>query len=295
MSSGACKICGGATREIGAKKGRFVQRDFHFVRCGHCGFVAVTDPCTDSASLYDERYYRGEGADPRIDYANEFARPDSHVRTYEWRGIVALLRSRVGDLDGKNWLDYGCGTGGLIRYANRSTRASCVGFDTGAFADKARATGVPILLQSELTQHSSRFDIVTLVEVIEHVSDPVALLRDVAALMKDNGVLFLTTGNAAKQEQSFFDWSYVVPEIHISYFTPLSLAIAYEKAGLAARDGGYGPGWTDIIRFKLLKGLGVKTRSAWEALLPWPLLGRVADRRLGLSSPPLGIKRAGAA
>ena len=60
-------------------------------------------------------------------------------------------------------------------------------------------------------------------------------------------------------------------------------------AGLRPRSVGYGPGHTDIIRFKVLKNLGVKTRRPWERVLPWPLIARAVDRRHGVSAHPVGF------
>jgi SAM-dependent methyltransferase len=134
------------------------------------------------------------------------------------------------------------------------------------------------------------FDIITMIEVIEHVVDPIPLLRSVAGLLRRGGLLFLTTGNAFPQMKSFLTWAYVVPEIHISYFTPRSLEISYQKAGLTPVLGTYGRGWTDIIRFKILKNLGFKKRSSIEAALPWPVLSRLANARYNVASHPLAIK-----
>src|SRR5438046_2681370 len=79
-TNSCCKICNHHIRPLGRKRGKVLRREFHFVLCEHCGFVAITDPCTDYAVLYDERYYRGEGADPLVDYAYELDHPDETVR-----------------------------------------------------------------------------------------------------------------------------------------------------------------------------------------------------------------------
>jgi hypothetical protein len=34
--------------------------------------------------------------------------------------------------------------------------------------------------------------------------------------------------------------------------------------------------------------MGLRTRSAWERALPWPLIARVVDRRHGVSAHPVG-------
>ncbi len=285
-----CKICERPVQPLGKKWGAFLERDFHFVRCDACGFVAVEDPSTDFAKLYGESYYEGRGADPSVDYARELARPDRVVRVYEWRGILELVRSRMGDLSGKRWLDYGSGAGGLVRFV-RDAGIDCVGVDTGAYAPRARAAGVPMLTDEEVTKMPGAFDVVTLVEVIEHVIDPLPFLERVAALLRPGGLLFLTTGNAAAHRKGFFDWSYVVPEIHVSFYTPRALTIAFERLGLTALPGEFGPGWTDILRFKILKGMRVHERSRLEAALPWPVLARLADRRFKASAHPLALKR----
>jgi SAM-dependent methyltransferase len=284
-----CKICGQSTHPAGTKIGKFLRQEFHFVMCKHCGFVAEIDPSTDFATLYDEDYYYGRGADPLVDYANELKYPDETIRLYEWRGILDLLRSQVGNTAGKTWLDYGCGAGGLVRYA-RTRGLDCVGYDTGGFTERARAAGVPILTKAELHSKQGQFDLITMIEVIEHVPDPLSVLKAVAMLLAPGGLMFLTTGNVEPQAKKFLKWSYVIPEIHVSYFTPLSLTIAYGKVGLKAVDGHFSSGWTDIIRFKILKNLGIKKRSWAESLLPWSLLSRLADGCYRVSAHPLALK-----
>ena len=289
MTTDPCRICGAATRPFGSKVGRFRQRPYHFTACERCGFVSVSDPDTDYAALYDERYYRGEGADELVDYASELERPHETVRLYELRGIVEVLRSHFGSLANKRGLDYGCGAGALVNYAVQQG-VDCVGFDTCDFAQRAKARGIPIVSAAELDTMQHTFDVVTMIEVIEHVIDPVPLLRQAASLLRKGGLLFVTTGNVAPHAQNFMDWGYVRPEIHVSYFTPQSLALAYEAAGLSVIRGGYAPGWTDILRFKVLKTLRVKNRSMLEAALPWPVLSRLADWRHRNSAHPLARK-----
>jgi len=67
------------------------QRVFSLLRCTGCGFVWVADPWTDSAAIYDDRYYRGEGSDPSVDYAFEYHHPEASVRQAEWDGILAAV------------------------------------------------------------------------------------------------------------------------------------------------------------------------------------------------------------
>ncbi len=79
-----------------------------------------------------------------------------------------------------------------------------------------------------------------------------------------------------------------MPEIHVSFFEPASLALAMERAGLVAEFAGYVPGWDQIIRFKTLKNLGRKDISPAERLIPWRTVSRALDRRHQVSAHPIG-------
>jgi hypothetical protein len=104
------------------------------------------------------------------------------------------------------------------------------------------------------------------------------------------GLLFLTTGNVGPQVKTFLKWAYVVPEVHVSYYSPRSLEIAYERVGLEPLRPQYNSGWIDIIRFKILKNLGLRRRSLFEASMPWPIISRMADQLYAVSAQPLARK-----
>jgi cyclopropane fatty-acyl-phospholipid synthase-like methyltransferase len=247
----------------------------------------VVDP-PDPALVYTEAYYRGEGADPLVDYAFEAAAPDRTVRAYEWRGIVARVGALAPVDAATRWLDAGCGTGGLVRYVRASAGCDAVGLEEGWAREQLRLRGLTALSEGDLDALEGTFDVVTAIEVIEHVPEPLPFLRRMRRMLRPGGLLFLTTGNAAAHRGDLARWSYVIPEIHVSFFEPRTLAHAMTAAGFRPRITGFGPGHADIIRFKVLKNLRVRTRSRWEAALPWGAIARAADRRHGVSAHPVG-------
>ncbi|MEY2570441.1 MAG: hypothetical protein QOE63_791, partial [Acidimicrobiaceae bacterium] len=139
----------------------------------------------------------------------------------------------------------------------------------------------------ELAQHAGTFDVISAIEVVEHVSDPVAVMTHIASLLKPGGLFFLTTGNAEPHREQLATWSYVHPDVHIAYFEPRTLAAVYERSGLTRYDAGYVPGFDDIIRYKVLKTMRVRHRNVLERLVPWRFASRIVDRRHKVTAQPL--------
>jgi cyclopropane fatty-acyl-phospholipid synthase-like methyltransferase len=283
-----CPICGAPVAEAGEKLGRLHARTYHLLRCASCGYAFVADPDTET-DVYDEAYYRGKGADPLLDYVFELERPDRTVRRYEWIGVERIVRSLRALSSQTRWLDYGCGNGGLVRWIRERTPAQAFGFEEGWIADTARAHGIPILTGAEV-ESNAPYDVITALEVLEHVADPKAFVERIARLLKPGGAFFFTTGNAARHANRLPEWGYVVPEIHISFFEPRTIERLFADAGLRARPLPWSRGFAEIVTFKILKNLGFRENSPLLGAVPWGILARAADALNGVSAFPAGIK-----
>jgi SAM-dependent methyltransferase len=283
-----CRICGSATQRVGPVHGNYSRRDYELRRCDICHFAFIGDPWTDFEHIYDDRYYDGKGADPMVDYQFELSEPERTIRRYEWRGVTRLVERLLGGLHDVRWLDFGCGNGGLVRYALEHTDAQACGFEEGSIAAVARRIGIPILAPDALGEQTTAFDVVTAIEVIEHTLDPLAELRKIRSLLRPGGLLFLTTGNAAPFASDLQRWSYIVPEIHISFFEPDTLVRAllesgFQPGGIPAADG-----FDEILKFKVLKNLRLRRRSRLTDLIPARAVAALADRRVHLRQHPIG-------
>jgi len=288
MSADACPICGGSAFDsLGVVAGTITQRQFQLCRCRACQFVFVANPWLEYDLIYSEDYYNGRGADTKLNYVGEVQNPTRTVRRYEWRGVLERVRSLAHVSERTAWLDYGCGTGGLVEYL-RSQSVDAIGFEQGWCVELLRKNCTPILNEDDFDRNSGSFDVVSAIEVIEHTPDPIAVLRTIRHLLKPGGLLFMTTGNAEPFRDRITSWRYVTPEVHISYFEPATLARALRAARFEPLFPGYGPGWQDIIRYKLLMSLRRKWSNPVEGVVPWGLMARSIDARLRLSAQPVG-------
>lgn len=282
-----CKLCGATAALLGTKQGRLSRRDFHLYACPTCQFAFVADPWTDYENIYTEDYYRGLGADPYVDYVYESLHAETTIRNYEWQGVLANVQSLTNIRPDTRWLDFGCGQGGLLQYCKNRVDASYCGFEEGWLGPVASRLGSPIVRHPSLLAAEGPFDIITAIEVFEHIESPLPVFALLRQLLKPGGVLFYTTGNPVPHWNRFLDWEYVYPEIHVSYFSPVAMDRVFAQSGFRTKAVSNLPGYADIIRYKVLKRLGVKDRHVWEAALPWRLLTAAIDTKLQITGYPV--------
>lgn len=117
---------------------------------------------------------------------------------------VDYIDRQSAGLDGKQVVDIGCG-GGLLSEAMAARGARVTGIDlAGQSLDVARLhlheSGLEVdyrLVAAEdfAEEQPAAFDVVTCLEMLEHVPDPASIVRAAARLLKPGGTLVLSTLN----------------------------------------------------------------------------------------------------
>ena len=163
----------------------------------------------------------------------------------QWRGDEASFTP----LAGKTALDVGCGAGllcePLARLGARVTGIDAAPENIAVARDHAAGAGLSIDYRAaELaTLAGQRFDLVTSLEVVEHVADPGAFVRGLADAVADDGLLILSTPNrtalsrlalilfaegTGRIPRGTHDWD--------KFLTPDELIALIEQAGLTVTD-----------------------------------------------------------
>jgi 2-polyprenyl-3-methyl-5-hydroxy-6-metoxy-1,4-benzoquinol methylase len=77
---------------------------------------------------------------------------------------------------------------------------------------------------------NSRYDVIVMNHILEHVEDPLSILNDVRKRIEDIGVLHIAVPNVTCWEANFSSWNSYEP-YHLIYFSSRTLIQMVEKAG----------------------------------------------------------------
>lgn len=132
--------------------------------------------------------------------------PDSEFKPLHAINPLRLdwILSYTGSLAGKQVLDVGCG-GGILSESLAQSGADVTGIDLAERSLKiarlhSLESSVPVkyeMISAEdmADQHPGRFDVVTCMEMLEHVPDPGSIIAACAKLVKPGGWVFFSTLN----------------------------------------------------------------------------------------------------
>jgi SAM-dependent methyltransferase len=226
----ACPLCGGSLASLFAKAGR------DYAVCTRCGLQSAAAGETNanfpsSVDQYEPAYRQYLDSDP----ANAIREDD----------LISWVEQRV-DLtqSGTRLLDVGAGGGKLLRRLRETRPCTIVGLEPSAplFRQYALADlGVlSITVPEFVAEHPEPFDVITALDVIEHVPCAREFVDALFALTRPGGFVFVSTPDArgvlARMLGRF--WHHYNP-YHYTLYDARSLDCAARLAGFSTVESGH--------------------------------------------------------
>lgn len=203
-------------------------------RCHTCG-LTFNARWRHLSNAEDYEYY-GD----RVQWPEERLHDPLNERRYH-----ELLEQLERLTPGRSMLDVGCGAGHLVRVAlDRGWDATGIELSPAAVRICERFS-LPCRVENLFSPglDDQRFDLITMIEVIEHVPAPGSFLRRAAQLLTAEGLFYVTTPNFGAFTRRLLRrrWGPISNE-HLSYFTPrtlrrlLSAASAFGQVHMDTRN-----------------------------------------------------------
>lgn len=229
-----CVLCGSSEAVPEAAGYDFeyntAENAFRFVRCTTCSHVYLNPRPTpaDLGVIYPSSYYTLSG-------------PGGLVRRMQrvWEGRkVSVYESALGP-GKKRILDVGCGDGRFLQvlkdFGSKDWELVGVDFDPAA-VERCRARGLTAFAKrvEDMTSEDGTYDAVVMLQLIEHVEDPVAITARVHALLRPGGVFVIETPNLAGWDYRLFRkrwWGHYHFPRHWNLFSTETLERMLTRAG----------------------------------------------------------------
>lgn len=235
-SNAACRLCDGRNLECVEEFSGFslVTSD-----CRPCGCAATLLCCPDCGTvqkLTDETWRRAVG-DIYASYAPYSQAGGCEQRVFDASGgsmersarFLEFALERTGAGECGSLLDIGCGNGSLLQSMwNLRPGWTLAGYEPGQIQREivSARPGSPRFYYGDIDDIEERFDLSTMVHVLEHIEIPVEFLKKAAMLLRPGGAL---AAQVPDFTQNPFDLLIFDHSIHFDAWT---LALAAERAGL---------------------------------------------------------------
>lgn len=224
LNAAVCPICSSNSLQI-----LCVRREIPYICCKSCNhaFAAPKDPEEKAPVKKGQSHYMAP-AKQSWDYSELKAK-----FLYDKRlSAIESLVSR-GKL-----LDIGCSTGSFIFTAKkRGWDASGVEIimDHISAAQSRGLTVLPGPVEN-LSLPADTFSAITLWQVLEHIPNPISLLKEIFRILKPGGILALTTPNIRSIGWRILHekWPAIEPENHFHLFSGLSLTTVTRNTGFSS-------------------------------------------------------------
>lgn len=224
MENKKCPLCKGKKLSK-IKKGVRDNENLNVLECEDCSVQFL-----NNFDHIDDKFYSDSkmiSTDPGINLENHLKenRIDNKRR-------IDFLKLKVKN---KTLLDVGCGNGGFLNGIKKYCK-DCSGVEKDLNYYNKFKRDKSIKVYQDIGEVKKKYDFITLFHVIEHLKDPVGMLKELSKLLRDNGRIIIETPSSNDalishyKCKKFLDFTYISQ--HLFVFNKKSLYTLVAKSKL---------------------------------------------------------------
>ncbi len=210
------------------------KNGFSLYKCNNCKTIKVYPLSNLNIDIYNDNYFSGASHGfGYIDYDKDKEAMKDVFVGYIKR-IDDLFRNKE-DKKKIKLLDVGAATGYFMDIA-RGNSFDVTGIEISSDAvNKGKEKGLNIFngTMENFDPKGKKFDVITLLDVIEHVPDPDNLILKCKDLLNKDGIIVINTPDSGSPYARLLGkrWHLIVPPEHLYYFNRKSLISLLRKNG----------------------------------------------------------------
>ncbi len=243
----ACYVC----QSFNIKKSKNKEQFTHF-ECNDCRAKwldprhFIVDGNLYSPEYYDGRVFHQSGG--KFGYPESYSDLSSTHRSSYYEKYIDMIMGLPG-VKGRRplkVLDFGCGYGfflkALVNRLNGQAEIHGIELDKDVCQKARNNLNTDRVYSVDLTGDAhtvpqNYFDVITMLDVLEHLHDPRSYLKKLASCANDTGYLLLSTTNIESFNARLYGdrWILHSPPYHTYYFGPRSIKAILEQSGWELR------------------------------------------------------------
>ncbi|HUU27573.1 MAG TPA: class I SAM-dependent methyltransferase [archaeon] len=250
---------------------KYFTNNCYIVECNFCGLVQLANnPAPEElGSRYAENYFKH----------GKYIQDYSALKEQE-RRLAFLKRCKI--KPGAKILDAGCATGDFITAVKNDYQVW--GRDISEFAIqeakrlnpeiKERLSSGPL---EELDFSGEEYDVIIMWDVIEHLPDPLSVVKKLKSGLKHGGLLLLSTPNIGAFMARLMGkrWALMTPPEHITFFNRKTITKLLHSCGLEMFE------WKTRGKWVNLGFMIYKISRVFPKLVPDPVVNFFKKNRFG--------------
>jgi SAM-dependent methyltransferase len=203
------------------------ENGFNLVKCSECGLLFV-NPRPDDITITQAHMVGVHRGIKDLSVTGIF----QCAKINRYLLILGKFFEDSSSLDGKEWLDIGCGYGEFLLALKKFTSRKIVvkGIEPNIAKQKSAIKKGLDVCYFDLGLHKKKYDIISFLNVYSHLPDPVSFILSCRELLKPDGELLIETGDTADLISEDHYRPFYLPD-HLSFASESIVVSILERSG----------------------------------------------------------------